>query len=1267
MEAFIFCCPLLLLLLLIVGIVWLVRRSSGPAAPPPPPAPIWSDAIFDAQLGRTLDGWVAQGRMPHEIASQILVLLREDRSQQTQPVAASAVAPQPPIAIAPPVATSPPAADAPPAIPERPLGERLWESLLALRTRQTLLFLGAFLLVVSALILVVFNWASFPPLLQFGLLAAVCGGLWGGGYWLSARWGLTGAGIGLRAIAAALTPVVAFSLSRPGLLDLTPRGGWLLASLLSLPIYALAAWRLRHVSYVVAGCLAAASTVLAALSFAGDQWLPAALVLVLAGYLPLARVLRRTAPTLAAGPSWVAYSGLPVALLWAVLWVTSGQIGYGALATTLFAAAGFAVLAAWLERRPLWGWAAAALAPLGLLATLAAWSAGPVWWALVPGVLALAALGLGTLLERRMQAYAPPAYACAAGLALLALAFTQDWGTARWALPVLIAVSISALVAAHRGRLAWLGPTGRLAAATLALALTGALLPAWALALLDLTALSDGQRGLALLPLAALAFAAARFWPGRLRQPYDLTLQALGALLALGAGSLALLDETTAAVGMAALAAIWAFQTILRRRSLWAALALGSALLAAVIELALLDIDVPPIYWYGLALLFSALYTVGGTLLRRSAWRCLTWPGLLWGALAGATALLGVAVEIIDGDVLARHVAVVGVLAALLALTAALWRRAWLGYLVALLLALAVLLAAKLGFFLPWQPAPGDFGYVICGLALGLALLGQGLRWALADRRRRTNDKRPTTIGTENQEPGTNQQNTELLNSQFSILNAARWYPHGAARYAIPYEVVGFALLTFAPLAAIADPQHACLTWLAMALLYALAAWLYRLPWAIAPALVAADLALLHGAAWLGPGVRAADAARLLLAAAWAQGLLGLWARRTDDRRPLRPSSGQATTNHQPLTEVFNSQFAIRNSDGLREQLSTPAYLVALLSGLGALLLASGASDALALNALGLAALAALLGSAERHEALAWSALGLLALGLGALHDVLGVTPLWSAAWGVAESLIICLFGWMIEWRMKNEELRNLNEKTGLFILHSRFSIWQRPLWLGPLLSGVVLAGVLVLVAPLRGELPPLTFALATLALLLATLTARRRTVEYGYAAGAVLIAAGLCQLYNWGFRQPQWYVLPAGLYLLALSEGLRRFQGRRGLAQMLETGAAVLMLGTTLGQSLQSDGLLSQGYAAWLCVQSLLLLGYGALRQRRSPFFGGVAFFVFGVAWLSVDPLLAANKWMLLGALGLLLVGAYVLLERRQEQLARLGRAIVERISGWS
>jgi len=136
--------------------------------------------------------------------------------------------------------------------------------------------------------------------------------------------------------------------------------------------------------------------------------------------------------------------------------------------------------------------------------------------------------------------------------------------------------------------------------------------------------------------------------------------------------------------------------------------------------------------------------------------------------------------------------------------------------------------------------------------------------------------------------------------------------------------------------------------------------------------------------------------------------------------------------------------------------------------------------------------------------------------------------------------------------------------------------------------------------------------------------------------------------------------------YLLALAEGQRRFQGRRQLSQVIEAGATMLLLGVTLGQSLRAVGLESQLYAVLLCGQALALLGYGVLRKLRVPFFGGAAFFVAGVLWLSVDPLMAANKWVLLGILGLLLVGVYVLLERRQEQLARAGRAWVERVSGW-
>nr|MDQ2999057.1 hypothetical protein [Chloroflexota bacterium] len=338
-------CVVLPIILVVAAIVWIVRKiSAGTPAPAVASSRVPLDE-FDQLVAR----WAAQGRLGVAAAAQVRALIAEERHPQTQPVPAAApVAPnalppgETPSAVAPPLAQ--PAAEAPPAIsprpallpaalpaaapavaastpvaPREPWGDRMGHALLSLRTRQTLLYLGAFLLVVSALVLVVFNWASFPPILQFALLAGVCGGLWAGGTWLARQSGLERAGAGLQAVGAVLVPVVAFSLSRPGLLDLEPRGAWLLASALSLPIYALAAWRIRHPLFVVAGCLSGASAVLAALSSVDNQWLPLALIITLLGYLLLARWLKRVAPDLAAGPYWVAQAGLPLALLFAAL------------------------------------------------------------------------------------------------------------------------------------------------------------------------------------------------------------------------------------------------------------------------------------------------------------------------------------------------------------------------------------------------------------------------------------------------------------------------------------------------------------------------------------------------------------------------------------------------------------------------------------------------------------------------------------------------------------------------------------------------------------------------------------------------------------------------------------------------------------------------------------------------------------------------------------------------------------------------------------
>jgi hypothetical protein len=439
--------------------------------------------------------------------------------------------------------------------------------------------------------------------------------------------------------------------------------------------------------------------------------------------------------------------------------------------------------------------------------------------------------------------------------------------------------------------------------------------------------------------------------------------------------------------------------------------------------------------------------------------------------------------------------------------------------------------------------------------------------------------------------------------------------------YAVPYEITGYALLTLAPLAASGSPAHETLTWSAMTLLYALATWRYRLAWVLTPTLLAADMALLSGAGWMYPGGVPSDAAPILLVAAWIQGIIGL---------------GTHWHEHAP------------NERRLWQRHVAAAYMAALLSGAGAVVLALGDSTMLSTVLLGLAPLLALVATLEGDERVAWGALLVLAAGTTSLFDTLALPRLWSMTWGVAATLALCILGWGLD---------NL----------TRSATWRRPLLHMPLAAGSILSMVLLVMAPLYDNLPPLTVALALHTLLLVTLAVRQRQIAYAYVAGATLVGAVLCQFSDWGLRQPQWYVVPSGLYLLALAEGLRRFQQQRQVSQMIEAGAVVLMLGTTLGQSLRTLGFTSMQYAVLLCAESLLVLGYGTLLKLRVPFLGGSAFFVAGVLWLSVDPLASANKWILLGAVGLVLVGIYVLLEQRHEQLARTGRAWIEQMRQWN
>ncbi|MBO9314046.1 MAG: hypothetical protein J7465_17765, partial [Chloroflexus sp.] len=188
--------------------------------------------------------------------------------------------------------------------------------------------------------------------------------------------------------------------------------------------------------------------------------------------------------------------------------------------------------------------------------------------------------------------------------------------------------------------------------------------------------------------------------------------------------------------------------------------------------------------------------------------------------------------------------------------------------------------------------------------------------------------------------------------------------------------------------------------------------------------------------------------------------------------------------------------------------------------------------------------------------------------------------------------------------------------------------------------------------------------ALVNGGVLLVTATFRERRSIYAYLAGAVFVTASLGQFLVWELREVQLYVVPVGIYLFALAAGIRIFQRQVSVARLVDSAAVCLLLGVTFIQAGGSGE--NVGYVMLFGGESLLVMAYGILARLRVPFIGGVAGLVIAVLWMVAYAASMLNQWLVLGLLGMLMLLTYVLLERQQEQLRRLGRDLVMRLQEW-
>jgi hypothetical protein len=201
----------------------------------------------------------------------------------------------------------------------RPFGWRdLGESLLAERTLNTLLALGAFLILASALVISVLNPTKLPLVPHLAVLAGAMTLFYAAGYVCYARMRLTRAGETLLAIAAAFVPLDVWVVSGADGLGWSRAETWAVASAVALPVYGLSYALLPGRAFAWLSAIAGQSLLLASLNLTATQrdWVACASVVLGNVYIVCSTRLRsRRWTSLGTALFRVAHVVTPVAML----------------------------------------------------------------------------------------------------------------------------------------------------------------------------------------------------------------------------------------------------------------------------------------------------------------------------------------------------------------------------------------------------------------------------------------------------------------------------------------------------------------------------------------------------------------------------------------------------------------------------------------------------------------------------------------------------------------------------------------------------------------------------------------------------------------------------------------------------------------------------------------------------------------------------------------------------------------------------------------
>jgi hypothetical protein len=211
------------------------------------------------------------------------------------------------------------------------------------------------------------------------------------------------------------------------------------------------------------------------------------------------------------------------------------------------------------------------------------------------------------------------------------------------------------------------------------------------------------------------------------------------------------------------------------------------------------------------------------------------------------------------------------------------------------------------------------------------------------------------------------------------------------------------------------------------------------------------------------------------------------------------------------------------------------------------------------------------------------------------------------------------------------------------------------------------MAGLALTLVPMVGvdsianaDSPLIALTLASAGIIYTADALARRQLYLGYVGGGVLIAALWAFLFYADVTELQAYAAPLGLALIALGWNERRREVRYSYRAATLLGLLILM-GSAFIQSLDAAI-----YAWLLLAESLAAMAWGVrTRSRGYVEVGALALIANAIAQFGPG-FIELPRWVQLGSIGTLLLGAGLAALLRREQILAARRALVGEWRQW-